>query len=60
MKQFCCGDVVPDCTARFQGLNEEEILSAVETHARKDHGMSSVPATILAQVRSKIQDAHTT
>ena len=56
MKQFCCGDVVPGCTARFQGSNEEEILQQVEAHARKDHGMTSIPATILTQVRSKIQD----
>ena len=59
MKQFCCGDVVPGCTSRFQGSNDEDILRAVEIHARKDHGMSSIPATILAQVRSKIQDVRT-
>jgi predicted small metal-binding protein len=59
MKQFCCGDVVPGCTATFHGSDEDEILGAVAAHARKDHGLTEVPASLVAQVRSKIQDMKT-
>lgn len=56
MKQFCCGDVVPGCTARFEGASEEEILGAVAIHARDDHNLLEIPPTLLPQIRSKIQD----
>jgi predicted small metal-binding protein len=56
MKQFACGDVVPGCTARFEGANNEEILTVVAAHAQKDHGMTEVPAALVSQVISKIQD----
>ena len=55
MKEFCCGDIVPGCTARFQGQSEEEILAQVAEHAREDHQMSEVPDEVVAQVRSLIR-----
>ena len=51
MKQFACGDVVPGCTRSFRGT-EDEILSAVADHAQRDHGMASVPSSVVDQVRS--------
>jgi len=55
VKQFSCGDVVPGCTARFQGSTDEEILGAVAIHARQDHGMTDIPASLVSQVRSMIK-----
>ena len=55
MKQFCCGDVVPGCSAVFKGDSEAEILGAVAEHARKDHGILSIPDQLLAKVRSLIR-----
>ena len=51
MKNFRCGDVVPGCTRAFTGT-EEDILTQVALHARADHGLTAIPAELVAQVRS--------
>lgn len=59
MKRFRCGDVVPGCSAVFNEPSEEQILYAVANHALHDHGMSEIPAALVAQVRSLIHDVPT-
>jgi predicted small metal-binding protein len=54
MKTFACGSVVPGCTASFHAETENEILAAVAAHARDDHGLTDVPAELVAQVRANI------
>jgi predicted small metal-binding protein len=54
MKQFACGDVVPGCQSTWQLPTEEEILEQVADHARRDHGMESVPDEVVEAVRAKI------
>ncbi|MEZ5409891.1 MAG: DUF1059 domain-containing protein [Acidimicrobiales bacterium] len=54
MKQFACGDVVPGCDARFVCSDEEEILALVAAHATGDHGMTEIPAEVVAEVRRHI------
>lgn len=54
MKRFACGDVVPGCTAVFTGETDNDVLSAVAAHAHADHGMASVPDSLVEQVRSHI------
>jgi predicted small metal-binding protein len=54
MKRFACGDVVPGCQAQWVCPTDDEILTAVARHAALDHGMTEVPAEVVAQVRSKI------
>lgn len=56
MKQFFCGDVVPDCDHSFEAESEEQILVQVADHARNEHGMSQVPPEVVQQVRSRIHD----
>ena len=56
MKSFSCGAVVPNCTAKFTGDTEEDVLAQVADHARRDHGMSEVPTEIVDQVRANIQE----
>ncbi|MDW5594970.1 DUF1059 domain-containing protein [Conexibacter stalactiti] len=56
MKEFFCGAVVPDCTARFRGESEEAILAQVAQHAHDDHGMEHVPDAVINEVRAQIQD----
>ena len=58
MKQFFCGEVVPGCTSRFEAPTEDEILTQVAIHAKKDHGMSNIPSEVVNQVRSLIRDSH--
>ncbi|WP_375478873.1 DUF1059 domain-containing protein [uncultured Jatrophihabitans sp.] len=54
MKTFACGDVVPGCNARFVCSSEEELLAQVAAHARADHGMATVPQSLVDEVRSAI------
>jgi predicted small metal-binding protein len=56
MKSFSCGAVVPNCTAKFTGDTEADILAQVADHARRDHGMSEVPTEVVDQVRANIQE----
>lgn len=56
MKEFYCGAVVPNCSKRFVAKNEQEILSQVAEHARKDHGMKDVPEEVVSKVRSLIRE----
>jgi len=56
MKEFYCGAVVPNCSKRFTGQNEQEILTQVAEHARKDHGMKVVPQDVVSQVRAAIRE----
>jgi predicted small metal-binding protein len=42
MKKFRCGDLMPGCAATFAG-STEEVLAAVATHARHDHGLDVTP-----------------
>jgi predicted small metal-binding protein len=57
MKEFSCGDVVPGCTMSFRAGSETELLEAVAAHARADHGLATVPESLVAQVRAKIRTA---
>jgi len=53
MKQFACGDAFPGCGRVFLG-NDEQILGDVIAHARADHGLTSVPDSLLAAVRGSM------
>jgi predicted small metal-binding protein len=57
MKQFSCGDVVPGCSATFSAETDEQILSAVGEHARRDHGMTEIPDSLIVSVRENISTA---
>jgi predicted small metal-binding protein len=54
MKAFACGAVVPGCTATFTAQSDDEILASVAEHALRDHGMSEIPAEVVAQVRANV------
>lgn len=54
MKQFACGAVVPGCVATFKAPDEDGILSQVAAHAHADHGLTEIPAELVAQVRAHI------
>lgn len=55
MKEFCCGDVVPGCTAKFRG-SLDEVFAGIAAHARDDHGITEIPPSLLEQVQAKIRD----
>jgi predicted small metal-binding protein len=41
----------------FRAPTDTELLEAVAAHARADHGLTTIPDTLIAQVRSKIRTA---
>ena len=57
MKEFSCGDVVSGCTMSFRAASEAELLEAVAAHARADHGLTSIPDSLVTQVSDKIGSA---
>ena len=57
MKEFYCGDVVPGCTMSFRAASEAELPEAVAAHARADHGLTSIPDSLVTQVSAKIRSA---
>lgn len=50
MRQFSCGDVVPGCTKVFTAPSDAVLLDEVADHAARDHGMTSVPRSLLDSV----------
>ena len=54
MKQFSCGEIVPDCKAIFQAEHEQAILSLVAEHARPEHGISPIPVTLVDPVCGRV------
>lgn len=56
MKEFRCGELVPGCSATFEGESDEEILQQVATHARDEHGMHEVPPEVIDKVVASISE----
>jgi predicted small metal-binding protein len=54
LKRFACSDVVPGCSAKWVCETDDEILTAVGQHAARKHGLTAIPADLLAHMRSKI------
>jgi predicted small metal-binding protein len=54
MKQFSCGDVVPGCSAKFQGRDEADLFDQIARHAREDHGLTDLPADLVEAVKKNI------
>lgn len=55
MKRFACGDVVPSCGRTFTAPTDDDIFAAVASHARDDHGLDDIPASLVDQVRAAIR-----
>ena len=59
MKSFACGDVVPGCDATFLGADDGTILAQVADHAADSHGLTEVPAELVAAVTAAIRPVAT-
>jgi predicted small metal-binding protein len=55
-KVVSCRDVGMDCDFVAKGETENDILAQCAEHARTDHGMTEIPADVIAKVRSAIHD----
>ena len=55
-KVLRCKDAGVDCDFVARGKTEEEIIQKALQHAKKDHGMATIPADLMAKVRSMIKE----
>ena len=55
-KTVSCRDVGMDCDFVATGETEQDILQRCAEHARKDHGMTEIPAELVDKVRVSIRD----
>lgn len=55
-KRFECRNVVPGCEGVVEAETEEGVLAAAADHAASVHGMTTLPAPVVEQVRAAITD----
>jgi predicted small metal-binding protein len=55
-KVMRCRDLGMSCEFEARGRNEEEVLEKVAEHARKDHGMNTIPNEVAEKVKAAIHD----
>ncbi|MBV9441648.1 MAG: DUF1059 domain-containing protein [Acidobacteriaceae bacterium] len=47
---------MPGCEYVARGQNEDEVLARAAEHAKRDHGMESIPDDVIDKVKSAIHD----
>ena len=55
-KVLRCADLMPGCKAVVEGTTEVEVMAKAAEHAKKDHGMATIPADVAAKVKAAIKD----
>ncbi len=56
MKVLKCGDVMPGCNAVIEGKDVSEVMAKGAEHAKKDHGVQSIPPDVIKKVQAAIRD----
>jgi predicted small metal-binding protein len=55
-KRFECHNVVPGCPGVVEAETEDRVLAAAADHAATVHGMTTLPAPVVEQVRAGITE----
>ena len=55
-KVLRCGDLMAGCKAVVEGKDEAEVMAKAAEHAKKDHGMTTIPADVAAKVKAAIKN----
>ncbi len=55
-KVMKCREVGMDCDFEARGETQQEVLSKAAEHAKKDHGLTEIPAELMAKVQSAVHD----
>jgi predicted small metal-binding protein len=45
-----------DCTKVIEGKDVDEVFAKAEAHARKEHNMTIIPPSVVAQIEAAIKD----
>ncbi len=56
MKVLRCGDVMPGCSAVIEGKDVAEVMTKGAEHAKKDHGIQTIPPDVAQKVQAAIKD----
>jgi len=51
-----CGDLMPGCNFVAEGKDVAEVMAKGAEHAKKDHGMTTIPPEVAAKVQAAIKD----
>lgn len=51
-----CGDLMPGCNAVVEGKDIAEVMAKAAEHAKKAHGMATIPPDVAAKVKAAIKD----
>jgi predicted small metal-binding protein len=55
-KVLRCGDLMAGCKMVIEGKDVAEVLAKGAEHARKDHGIATIPPDMAAKVQAAIKD----
>ena len=56
-KELRCGDLMPGCSAVVEGKDEAEVMAKATEHAKKEHGLSTIPPDVAAKAKAAIRTA---
>ena len=51
-----CGDLMPGCNAVIEGKDAAEVMAKGVEHAKKAHGMATIPPELAKKVQAAIKD----
>jgi len=55
-KVLRCGDLMPGCSFVAEGKDTAEVMAKGAEHAKKAHGLASIPPDMVAKVQAAIRD----
>ncbi len=56
MKELRCGDLMPGCNFVAEGKDVNEVMAKAADHAKKDHGMTTIPPEVAKKAQAAIRD----
>ncbi len=51
-----CGALMPGCKAVIEGKGVTEVMAKGAEHAKKEHGMATIPPDLAKKVQAAIKD----
>lgn len=55
-KVLKCGDLMPGCNFVAEGKDVAEVMAKGAEHAKRDHGMTTIPPELAQKVQAAIKD----
>jgi predicted small metal-binding protein len=55
-KELRCGDLMPGCNFVAHGNTTDEVMRKAAEHAKKDHGLATIPPDVAKKAQAAIRD----